>query len=73
MGVSFQNERRALGLPLVDDPWRAVKEFVIGANGRVRLTHAYQHCEDYPQARVLALAARLSHAPDPAPLQHETT
>jgi peroxiredoxin len=60
IGVSFQNDRRALGLPLVDDPWRAVKEFVIGANGLVRLTYSYQHCEDYPDPRVLVTAARLS-------------
>jgi peroxiredoxin len=60
IGVNFQNERRALGLPLVDDPWRAVKEFVIAPEGRVRLAYAYQHCEDYPNPRVLASAARLS-------------
>jgi peroxiredoxin len=62
VGVSFQNERRALGLPLVDDPWRAVKEFVITPEGRVRLAYAYQHCEDYPHPRVLAAAAQLSSA-----------
>jgi peroxiredoxin len=60
IGVNFQNERRALGLPLVDDPWRAVKEFVVGPDGLVRLAYAYQHCEDYPNPRVLAAAARLS-------------
>ena len=60
VGVKFQNERRELGLPLVDDPWRAIKEFVIGSNGLVRLTYAYQHCEDYPNPRVLVAAARLS-------------
>ena len=51
IGVKFQNERRELGLPLVDDPWRAIKEFVIGSNGHVRLTYAYQHCEDYPNPK----------------------
>jgi peroxiredoxin len=60
IGVNFQNERRELGLPLVDDPWRAIKEFVIGSSGQVRLTYAYQHCEDYPNPRVLVAAARLS-------------
>jgi peroxiredoxin len=60
IGVRFQNERRELGLPLVDDPWRAIKEFVIGSNGQVRLTYVYQHCEDYPNPRVLVAAARLS-------------
>ena len=60
IGVKFQNERRELGLPLVDDPWRAVKEFVIGSDGHVRLAYAYQHCENYPDPRVLVTAARLS-------------
>jgi peroxiredoxin len=60
IGVSFQDERRMQGRPLVDDPWRAVKEFVIGTNGLVRLTYAYQYCEDYPNPQLLATAARLS-------------
>jgi peroxiredoxin len=60
IGVSFQAERRGLGKPLVDDPWRAVKEFVIGTNGIVRLTYAYQHCQDFPNTQVLMTAARLS-------------
>jgi peroxiredoxin len=60
IGVSFQQERRAQGRPLVDDPWRAVKEFVIGTNGRIRLTYSYQYCEDYPNPQLLATAARLS-------------
>lgn len=60
IGVSFQDERRKQGRPLVDDPWRAVKEFVIGTNGLVRLTYSYQYCEDYPNPQLLATAARLS-------------
>jgi peroxiredoxin len=60
LGVAFQEERRALGKPIVDDPWRAVKEFVVGRNGLVRLTYAYQHCEDYPNPAVLTAAARQS-------------
>ena len=60
IGVAFQDERRGLGKPLVDDPWRAVKEFVIGTNGAVRLTYAYQHCQDFPETQVLLTAARLS-------------
>ena len=58
--VSFQSSRREQGRPLVDDPWRAVKELVIGANGLVRLAYAYQHCEDFPNPKVLSVAARLS-------------
>jgi peroxiredoxin len=60
LGIEFQDERRALHQPLVDDPWRAVSEFVIGTNGRVRLTWAYQYCEDFPHPQVLLSAARLS-------------
>ena len=41
-------------------PVAAIKEFVIGANGIVRLTYAYQHCEDFPNTQVLLTSARLS-------------
>lgn len=60
LGVAFQDARRAGGRPPVDDPWRAVAEFVVGGDGRIRLTYAYQHCEDFPEPRVLTTAARLS-------------
>ncbi|MEO5898816.1 MAG: peroxiredoxin-like family protein [Ilumatobacteraceae bacterium] len=59
-GVEFQTARRATGQPLVDDPWRAVKEFVVGANGRIRLTYSYQWCENFPDPQLLTTAARLS-------------
>jgi hypothetical protein len=43
--------RRLAGAgPPVDDPWRAVAEYVIGSDGLVRLCYAYQHCEDCPSA-----------------------
>jgi peroxiredoxin len=59
LGVSFQNDRREKGRPPVDDPWRAVAEFVIVPGGLVRLCYHYQHCEDFPDPRVLTTAARL--------------
>ena len=59
VGVSFQNNRRAEGRPLVDDPWRATAEFVISPAGLVRLCYFYQYCEDFPPPRVLTTAARL--------------
>lgn len=59
LGASFQSERREEGRPPVDDPWRAVAEFVIGSDGLVRLSYVYQHCEDFPDPRVLTTAARL--------------
>lgn len=60
LGERFQDQRRNAGRPPVDDPWRATAEFVIGAGGVVRLCHLYQYCEDFPDARVLITAARLS-------------
>lgn len=58
LGVGFQHDRRAQGRPLVDDPWRAAAEFVIGTDGRVQLPYLYQYCDDFPDARVLTTAAR---------------
>jgi hypothetical protein len=60
LGVAFQKGRRDQGRPLVDDPWRAVAEFVIGSNGLVRLAYVYQHCEDFPDPRLLTAAATLT-------------
>ena len=59
LGVEFQ-EGRDPERPLVDDPWRAMAEFVVGRNGIIRLAHAYQWCEDYPNAGVLVGAAILA-------------
>ena len=59
-GIDFQTERRRQGRPLVDDPWRAVSEFVIGENGLVRLAYTYQYCEDYPNPQLLITAAQIS-------------
>lgn len=58
LGVTFQDGRRSEGRPLVDDPWRATGEFVIGSDGVIRLSYAYQHCEDFPPPEVLTTAAR---------------
>jgi peroxiredoxin len=41
-GAAFQESRRKQGRPPVDDPWRAVAEFVIASDGVVRFCHAYQ-------------------------------
>lgn len=60
LGRELQDDRRAGGRPLVDDPWRATGEYVIGTDGLVRLTHLYQHCEDYPEPLVLTAAAQLA-------------
>jgi peroxiredoxin len=60
LGARFQDERRAGGRPLVDDPWRATAEFIIGTDGLVRLTHLYQYCDDFPEPLVLTAAAQLA-------------
>ncbi len=60
LGADFQRDRREQGRPLVDDPWRAMGEYVIGMDGRVRLAYAYQYCEDFPDPRVLTAAAQLA-------------
>jgi peroxiredoxin len=61
-GLEFQLQRREQGRPLVDDPWRAVGEFVVGSNGRIRLAYSYQYCEDYPNPQLLVTAANISRA-----------
>lgn len=60
LGVEFQDGRREQGRPPVDDPWLAAAEVVVGSDGIIRLSYAYQYCEDYPDPRVLTTAARLS-------------
>jgi len=59
-GAQFQADRRQQGRPLVDDPWRATAEFVVGANGLIRLSWAYQACEDFPDPQVPATATQLA-------------
>jgi peroxiredoxin len=60
LGADFQSDRRASGRPPVDDPWRGVAEFIVGTDGRIRFTYRYQHCEDFPDPRLLTTAARLA-------------
>jgi peroxiredoxin len=60
VGAAFQADRRARGRAPVDDPWRAAAEVVVGIDGRVRLSYYYQHCEGYPDPRVLTTPALLS-------------
>lgn len=60
LGAAFQDDRRRQGRPPVNDPWRATAEFVVGSSGTIRFAYDYQHCEDYPDARVLTTAALLS-------------
>ena len=59
-GRSFQEERRALGRPLVDDPWMQAGEFVVGVDGVIRVAYPYNYCEDFPDPRIFTTAARLA-------------
>lgn len=60
LGAAFQADRRQQGIAPVDDPWRAVGEYVVDRTGTVRLPYLYQYCEDFPDPRVLTTAARLA-------------
>jgi len=61
-GRRYQDERRAQGRSLVDDPWMQAGEFLIDTNGTIRVAYLYNYCEDYPDPRVFLTAARLALA-----------
>ena len=58
IGLDFQEARRAINRPLVDNPWMSTGEFLVDSSGTVRATYAYQYCSDYPDARVFTTAAK---------------
>jgi peroxiredoxin len=60
VGAAFQSARRAEGRPLVDDPWMQSAEFVVGADGIVKVAYLYNYCEDYPEPLIFLTAARLA-------------
>ena len=53
----FIEMRRVSGRRLVNNPWLMPGEFVVGTDGLIKHTHRYQHCEDFPDPRVLITAA----------------
>ena len=57
-GVELAEARRADDRPLVDNTWLLPGEFVIDAQGVIRLTYRYNYCEDFPDHRVLVAAIR---------------
>lgn len=59
IGVEFQETRRGMGRPLVDDPWMQSGEFVVNPAGVVTVAYLYNYCEDYPDPRVFLTAARV--------------
>ena len=52
----FIEDRRIAGRRLVNNPWLLPGEFVIGDDGMLKHTHRYQHCEDFPDPRILITA-----------------
>lgn len=53
----FVEMRKDSGRRLVNNPWLLPGEFVVGQDARIRHAHRYQHCEDFPDPRVLITAA----------------
>jgi peroxiredoxin len=52
----FIEDRRIAGRRLVNNPWLLPGEFVIDDDGTLKHTHRYQHCEDFPDPRILITA-----------------
>lgn len=50
--------RRDTERAFVDNPWQLPGEFVVAADGTIRLAYRYNHCEDFPAPRVLVDAVR---------------
>ena len=59
IGIEFQEARRAINRPLVDNPWLSPGEFLVGSSGKICVSHAYQHCENFPDPRVFLTAAKI--------------
>ena len=60
IGVDFQEARRAMSRPLVDNPWMSTGEFLVLPSGMIRTSYAYQYCSDYPDPRVFLTAAKMN-------------
>jgi peroxiredoxin len=59
IGIDFQEARRAMNRPLVDDPWMSPGEFLVDRSGTIRVSYTYQYCEDFPDPRVFLTAAKI--------------
>ena len=60
IGVDFQEARRAMSRPLVDNPWLSTGEFLVLPSGKIRTSYAYQYCSNYPDPRVFLTAAKMN-------------
>lgn len=59
IGLDFQEARRAINRPLVDNPWMSTGEFVVDHSGTIRVSYAYQYCENFPDPRIFLTAAKI--------------
>ena len=59
IGIDFQEARRAINRPLVDNPWLSPGEFLVDSSGKIGVSYTYQHCENYPDPRVFLTAAKI--------------
>lgn len=57
-GAAIQVQRREAGRPIVDDPWRAIADFVVGTDGIIKQSFPWEHCYDVPEAERLIAAAK---------------
>ena len=57
VGAGMVEQRRALGRPVVDNPWLLPGEFVVAPDGRLVTTYRFQFCEHWidPRANVAAI------------------
>jgi len=58
-GADLAADRREMGQYMVDNPWQGAGEFLVDTDGRIRVAHRYQYCEDYPDPGVFLTALRL--------------
>ena len=59
IGLDFQEASRAINRPLVDNPWMSTGEVLVDPSGTIRVSYAYQYCEDFPDPRVFLVAAKI--------------
>jgi peroxiredoxin len=59
-GASLSEQRRALGRPVVDNPWLLPGEFVVAPDGRLVTTYRFQFCEHWIDLRANVAAIRFA-------------
>ena len=59
IGLEFQEARRAINRPLVDNPWLSPGEFLVDRSGIIRVSYTYQYCENFPDPRVFLTASKI--------------